>query len=153
MALRVRKVAEQEELNTLLRGGITGGRKLLSGIFGLDGVTLVFSSPAATVTFATTPSSSQVALSAKEILDQINAVGALSGYAHTDQAGKLVIEDPAGATAVVLGNTGTANAALGFSDGGATGVVFGGPGSGAPEVIALSPDAQGSGTFILLTDE
>lgn len=154
MALRVRKVAELEEVNTFIRGGIIGGKDIRRGVFGLDGLTLIFTSPAATVTFATTPPSSQIALSAAEILAQINAVGALTDYGRLDSAGRLVIEDPNGATAVVLSDTGTANALLGFdASDDTTGVVYGTPGSGAPEIVSVSMDAQGSGTFILLTDE
>lgn len=154
MALRIRKIAELEEVNSFIRGGIIGGRDIRRGVYGLDGLTLIFTSPAATVTFATTPASPQIALSATEILTQINAVGALTGWARCDSAGKLVIEDPLGATAAVLADTGTANTLFGFNDDDpTTGVVYGAPGAGAPEVVSLSMDAQGSGTYILLTDE
>lgn len=154
MALRVRKVAELDEVNTFLRGGIVGGKDIRPGIYGLHGLTLIFTSPAATVTFATTPAGSQEKLTARQILDQINAVGALSGYARTDGSGKLTIESPTGATAVVLGAAGTANAFFGFNtDGATTGIVFAVPGGNAPALVALSMDAQGSGTYILLTDE
>lgn len=114
MALRVRKIGGIEELNAFLRGGIIGGADIRRGVYGLDGLTLVFSAPAATVTFATVPPSTQIALSAKEILTQIEAVVALAGFGTFEREGKLRFEDPAAAVAVVLAS-GTALSKLGFN--------------------------------------
>lgn len=155
MALKVRKIAEIEELNTFLRGGIIGGRDIRRGILGLiDGKTLVFLAPAVTITFATTPSGEQVGLTVKEILTQLNT-GALTGFAKIDSAGRVVIEDPAGATAVVLDvSVSTGEGLFGF--GGAVdhaGTVYGTPGSGAPELVSVDSDGLGSGTYLVTTDE
>lgn len=152
MPLLVRKFAELQQINTLLRGGIRGGRVIDKGIYGLDGATLVFSAPAATVTFATTPSGEQQALSRKQILDQINAVVGLVGWAKFAD-GKLVIEDPAGAVAVVLANTSTALAAFGFDKDGATGVVYAAPGGAAPALVGVSLETLSSSTYVVVTEE
>lgn len=152
MALRVKKIGEIDELNTYLRGGIIGGRDIRRGVHGyIDGKTLVFSAPAGTVTFATTPSGEQVGLTAKEILTQINAIHA--GYAHIDASGRLVVEDPAGAVSVVLGATSTADTIFGFSKNGQTGKVINAPDGVVPKLVSIGQDALGGGTYLLTTDE
>lgn len=137
MPLLVRKFAELSTVNNLLRGGIRGGRIIKQGVYGLDGETLVFTSPAVTVTFATTLPGEQQVLSRKEILDQINAVVGLVGWAKFVD-NQLVIVDPAGAVAVVL-SSGTALAAFGFAST---------PASGSLQAVAGSALIDGE-NFVL----
>ncbi len=150
MALVVRKIGELEELNTYLRGGIIGGKNISRGIYGLNGLTLVFTTPVATVTLATTPANDQIALSAKDILAQINAV--IAGYAKIDSSGKLVIENPAGGN-VVMTATSTADTKLGFGKDGASGALHSKPGGAAPSLVDVSLTSLGGGTYLLVTDE
>lgn len=151
MPLLIRKFAELQMINTLLRGGIRGGRLIDSGIYGLDGQTLVFTAPAITITFATTPSGEQQVLTRKEILDQINT-GALDGWAKFAD-GLLTVVDPAGATAVDLANTSTALAAFGFDADGATGVVYAAPGGAAPALVSVGLESLSSSTYLVATEE
>lgn len=153
MALLVRKIGELDEVNALLRGGIFCGRSLLeSPTYGLDGKTLVFNSPGATVTFATTLPGPQQALTIKQIIDQINAVPTLAGYASAFE-GRLFIIDPAAATAVELDNTGTANAILGFDPAGVAGEIYNAPGGAPPALVDITPMQQVSGGYLVTTDE
>lgn len=152
MTLRVKKIAEIDELNTYLRGGIIGGVDVRRGFSGnINGTTLVFNAPAGTVTFATTPMGSQVGLKIKDIIDQINAVHA--GYAHSDSQGRLVIEDPNGVVGVVLDATSTAARLFGFSVTGQVGTVINPPGGASPSLVSLSHGSLAEGTYLLVTDE
>ena len=161
MTLRIRKIGGIDELNTFLRGGIIGGLDIRGGVYGLHGQTLVFTSPVAvpppppelTVTFATTPVGSQVSLTSKEIVAQINAVPELAGLASTDREGRLVIEDPAGLISIELDGTGTANALLGFSASGQEGLVYAPPGGVAPKVTDITTSPLSGSTYLLTTDE
>jgi hypothetical protein len=152
-ALKARKFIDLTEVNNFLRGGVIGGKDLKSGgVFGLGGKTLVFTSPSATVTFATAHNSSQEVLTLKDILAQINAVGALTGYAKSGE-GHIFLEDPAGSTKVVLSNTGTANALLGFDPDGVSGIVFAAPGGTPPALISVDPLSLSGGGYVVTTVE
>lgn len=146
MALKVRKISDFESLNAFLRGGLIGGNDLNKPVYGLDGLTLILTSPAATVTFDTDPEGAQQALSLSQIIDQIDAQA--PGYAKAYK-GRLKLEDPAGATAVVIGN-GTANTILGFKNGQA-GVVYAAPTNAAPALVDIEP--LESSSFLVTTDD
>lgn len=151
MALLARKVGELAELNTLLRGGVLGGIDLhRAGVYGLDSLTLIVTAPSATVTFDTDPEGAQQPLSLKQILTQINAVGALTGYA-TAYEGRLRLEDPNGVVEVAVGN-GTANTILGLKDAQA-GVVYAAPGGAAPALVSVEALQQVGGGYLVVTDE
>lgn len=150
MALLVRKIAELTELNTLLRGGLIAGNSLKGPTYDLDGKTLITTTPAATVTFDTDPEGAQQPLTLKQIIDQINAVVGLVGFASAYE-GKLKLQNPTGASAVVIGN-GTANSILGLKNGQA-GVVYGAPGETAPALVSVEALQNVGGGYLLITDE
>jgi len=153
MALYVRKIADIQNVNARLRGGISAGKDLRMGLYGLHGLTLVFTAPVATVTFTTPGASNQEALSLKQILTQINAVVGLVGWATIDHQRRLVIVDPTGAVGVVLDATSTAAASLGFDEDGQAGMVYAVPGGAAPALVNLSASPENSTTYLLITDE
>jgi hypothetical protein len=150
MALLVRKVAELADVNTLLRGGVIAGNDLRAGAYGLDGKTLITSSPAAMVTFDTNPEGAQQPLTLKAIIDQINAVAGLVGYAKAYE-GRLKLEHPSGTTKVTLGN-GTANVLLGFKNG-ETGTIYAAPGGSAPALVSVDSMQSTSGGYLVVTNE
>lgn len=148
MALLARKIGDLEELNVYLRGGLVGAAELKAPVYGLDGLTLILTTPAATVTFDTDPEGAQQPLSLVEIVEQINAQAA--GYAGVYK-GRLRLMDPAATTGVTVGN-GTANTILGFVNTQA-GVPYAAPGNTAPALVSVSP-MQGSGAgYLVVTDE
>ena len=150
MPLLVRKVGELQEVNTLLRGGLIGSKNLQKATYDLDGKTLVTTTPVATVTFDTNPEGAQQPLSLKQIIDQINAVSTLAGFAGAYE-GCLKLEDPTGGTGIVIGN-GTANGTLGFKSGQA-GVVYSEPGSSAPALVDVSVLQNVGGGYLVVTNE
>ncbi len=145
MALKAQKVSDLEALNQLLQGAMMGGADLKAGVFGLDGRTLILTAPAVTVTFDTNPEGAQQPLTAKQIMDQVNAASA--GLASIYQ-GHLVLQDAAGVT---VGN-GTANAKLGFKNGAAV-VPYAAPGNTAPALVSVDPIQQSGGGYLVITDE
>lgn len=135
------KFREIAEVNLFLVGGIRGGipidgfaQNIASGNGTavapvLVGKTLIFTTPAKTVTFAAGADPGG-RLTAKEIVAQILAVG---GLAVTLFEGRLFISEASPSTGTVLSNTGTANALLGFDTAVASsGKVYGTPFGGAP---------------------
>lgn len=152
MALLIRQLDSIEDINVFLRGGIQGRVKLGKDLFDLNGKTLIFTGPAVTVTFATTPAAAQVPLSVSAMLGQLNTQ--LTGnYVARIVRGRLVVVDSTGALATVLANTGTANAALGFvTDVATTGVVYAPASGAAPRLISIDPLAT-SAAYLITTDE
>ena len=150
MALLVRKIADLQNVNRLLRGGIIGGRTIKSGLFRLDGTTLVFTTPSVTVTFVTSPASPEISLGLSEILTQINAaLGA--GFAKFFE-GRLLVQNPTAVAPIVLAS-GTALAAFGFDANGATGVVYNEPGGVAPALVSIGLTSLSSSTYVVVTEE
>lgn len=149
MALSLKKMGGLEDVNVFMRGGHVGGKDLRRGVFGLHGKTLIFTTPAGTVTFATPNASLQEALTATQIVAQINAVHA--GMAKTDQKGRLVLEKdpPVGIAATALS---TALPLLGFGDSALAGTVYNPPGT-PPSVESITPAHTTDGVFYLLLDE
>jgi hypothetical protein len=150
MALFIRKMGEIEEVNAFLRAGIVGGFNLAKAgkIYELDGKTIVLTTPAVTVTFATTPSAPQVGLTFKEILAQINAASA--GLARA-MNGRLHLELPVPGPLVCTG--GTALAQLGFDPTGFTTVLVAAPGGAAPTLEFLQTTSLNDGSYILGINE
>lgn len=146
--LNTRRFGTPELMDLFLKGGIFGALKLTSAIFGLDGLTLVFTSPAAkTVTFS---DSDQRGLPPGEILEQIG----------------LELNDPAATTeggSPLSGITMASETLTLYLDGSPTKteVVFGTESGEAPILAvlnaALNPlgvtaTAGGAGGVILTTD-
>jgi len=148
--LRVKKINGLEELNTFLRGGILGGKKFEgSALYGLHGLTLVFTSPAAsTVTFATPGSSSQEALSLKDVVAQINAV--VAGIARMHD-GRLLLQHSS--TKITITGASTALTALGFDATGVTGTVYAAPGGAAPALVSASNNGPNMNAYLVVTNE
>lgn len=148
--LKVQKLSDLQIVNMTLQGGLLSGKDIGAGsVYGLDGKTLVFTSPVGTVTFATPNGSEQEPLTLKEIVAQINAVPALAGYAHIYK-GKLMLK---GAAKVTMSNTSTAAADLGFDSGGSTGTLYAAPGGSAPALVSIQEAEHTPNTFLLTTDE
>ena len=126
MALKFIKASTAEEMTRRINGLITGKRNLIVGRdqrpnpaaapnnlykHPIDGLTLIFTTPVATVTFVGD-------LDSKEIIAALDASGLGTGKAHlwkTDPNGGMVLSFWDDTTPVVMSHTGTANAYFGFS--------------------------------------
>lgn len=143
MPLRVKKFVSAYEMETFLNGGIRGGTPLDGPVQIAHNSTLIFTTPAATVTF----SSPTGRLLPAAILTQINAQLGSNGSAKM-QDKTLVIEKADGSAPIVLSASGTANGSLGFSSTTATtGKIYGSDPTSPPAVVALAAD--GSYTLIV----
>lgn len=154
MAIKIRKINDLERVELLLRGGILGGKSLKDGpIYNLDAKTLIFTQPEAkTITFATTPHSTQEPLTLSQIITQINA-GLTDPLASAIQ-GQLTFVEAIPDDGVTIDKAGTANKLLGLdSDDDMVGVIYNGPGGGTPQLISLSIVANCDGMYIVVTDE
>jgi len=98
------------EMQFKLQGGIIGGRQLSQPFFPVAGLTLVFTTPAATCTFVA--GASPQGLTFAEIKTQIQAAIANTAVQTIELA--LGVR-PTNGIGVVLGATGTANSFFGFS--------------------------------------
>lgn len=152
MAIVARKFASLADLNAYLGGRLRGSTNLMrSGeSLYLHGLTLIFTTPAETVTFAATPAVAQVPLTIQEVKTQIEAqtTGVVVGFVNG--ALELYMSTPG---AIGIDKDGTANALLGFdnsADRAATPVSE--PGGAAPAFVALSPES-GSNSYILTTED
>lgn len=153
MALNLRKLASIDEITVLLKGHILGGVNVpgTHSARYLHGKTLVFNTPADTVTFVATPASAQVPLSLQEILDQITtqAAGVSAQFNRLGQL-ELFVTTPG---PINLDLTGTANAMLGFDTAVDTAAApFDVPGGTPPALVQVVSD-HGSNSFLVITDE
>lgn len=151
-ALRVVYV-ENDRINHFLRGGVVGGKDLSDGVYGLDGLTLVFTSPAATVTFSTPGSSSQEKLTLPEIISQIATVLG-GGFLVSQLRGRLAIVEAAPSAGVALGTTGTGHQLLGFpNDTAVVGTVYGPPNEASPPLLVSIQPSTNSNTSLITVAE
>jgi len=140
------------ELEIFLQGAIMAGVQIPAlGLFGLNGKTLIFSSPgAATVTFVTTPAGSQIPLEFKDIKSQIEtAVPAVKALMYDR---RLVLIEAAVGSGVTITKLGTSNSILGFDSAVADTigkVIKPGP-AVKPYFLQMLPTDDG---FVLLTEE
>ena len=157
MALKTYRFASHKEMDTFLRGGISAGAKIKLAVSpgpgapnsatklavqGLHNKTLVFTTPAKTVTFA---DASGAGLSLKEILAQINT-GLGAGYTARFDDSLLIIEDDDASGPVVLtGATSTAASVFGFPPVTVSGVVYAPPDGVAPRLLMHAPDNKMDG--------
>lgn len=126
MAIKFIKSSTAEGMARLLNGLILGKRNLILGRdqrpnpaaapndlykHPVNGLTLIFTTPAVTVTFVGD-------LDSKQIIAALNASGLGTGKAHlwkTDSNGGMVLSFWDDTTPMVMSHTGTANSYFGFS--------------------------------------
>lgn len=153
MPLVARKFGKLADVNAFFIGKLVGGVNIFkdAGSLYLHGLTLVFTTPAATVTFAASPAVAQVPLTPAQVKSQIETQ-TTNGVLVSFRDGCLeLIAAPSGT--LVLGAAGTANSKLGFMSGAAsTAKPVTAPGGAAPSLVSLSPDT-GSNGYILVVSE
>lgn len=153
MVLRVLKVVRLQGLNTFLRGGLRSGKDLRKEGLYLNGKTLKLSPGSVTVTFASTPAGTQVAIPLPSVLAQIKAQAAAFS-ALTDTDGHLVLEEVTPSAGVTVDHTGTANAILGLDTAAdMVGKVYNAPGAGAPEFVGLEAAPTCEDAFMVIVNE
>ena len=150
-ALTFRRMKSEFEANNFLQGAIRlplpykGNER----IFGLDGLTLVFTAPAGTVTFADAASEG---LTLKEVIEQINTdVAALRAELRD---GVLYVKQVTPSASVVL-NLATSTAAPIFklkTTGTLSGKFYNPPDGVAPRLVSFADTGVMDG-FTLLTEE
>lgn len=178
MAQRVYKFTDIFQVQTFLNGGIIAGALkgaqnggspagIGSGIYGLVGATLKFTSPSAvTVTFVASDGAGGSAdpalpvdqrnpnpqvLTFKDIKAQIEA--AIATVRVTSYEGRLVLTEVTPTSGVALDNTGTANALLGLDNAGSTtGKVYAPPPSATPPCWTWAY-SDGSNSHVVYTLE
>lgn len=151
MVLDIRKFSSLESLNAFIKGRLRGSTDLVktpSSLY-LHGRTLIFATPAATVTFAASPTAAQVPLTKAQVKTQIEAQAA--GVLVSFVQGAIELRaNPAGT--LVLDKDGTANALLGFPTKADTTVTpVSPPGGSNPEFISVGPEGSQS-TYLLTLD-
>ena len=136
MSHKFYKFGTIDEVEHFLNGGIRGSGSKLDGkvVYGLHNLTLVFNTPAGTVTFS---DASNAGLSLVDIKTQIETDVAALKVKFRD--GHLWIIDDDVSGPVVLDATGTANTKFGFSDTtDSAGVVYATFGGTAPAVAFIN---------------
>jgi hypothetical protein len=151
MVLDIRKFSGLDSLNAFVKGRLRGSTDLVktpSSLY-LHGLTLIFATPADTVTFAASPAAPQVPLTRAQVKAQIEAQAA--GVLVNFVQGAIELRaDPAGT--LVLDKDGTANALLGFPTKADTTVrPVNPPGGASPIFISVGPEGS-QGTYLLTID-
>lgn len=155
MPLVARKFQSLDALNVFLQGGIEVGSQLnlVNGkVHGLHGLTLVFTTPAGTVTFA---DADGLGLSLLDIITQINDdVATLKARSINDGGQqRLVIIEVSPTGGVVLdGATSTANQVFGFSESTVTGTFYNPPDGVAPRLIATESSPGNDSTVVIVEE-
>lgn len=155
MTIAHRKIRDLDRVDIFLNGGVFGGKDFRLGLYGLHGKTLKLVSPGAgTVTFVASPGNDQGYLTLAQIIDQINAgVGGFASITARSLRGELAMIEDSPSSGVIVDKTGTANPLLGFSSVvDTTGIVYGAPGSGAPQYLQTVIVPM-DGTYLITTDE
>ncbi len=150
MSIRVYRFETSTDAEHFLNGGISGGAEIVHAgrVLGLHNKTLIFTSPAGTVTFS---DPTGAGLSAGDIKSQIEA--ALATLKVTYHGYKIRIIRATPTAPVVLSNTGTANPIFGFGSAvAATGVVFNPIGGAAPAIMTTeaNPNSDGWAIWVVL---
>lgn len=149
-ALTLRRLKSEFDANVLLQGGIRLPLSLRGNerIYGLHGLTLVFTAPAGTVTFS---DATGQGLSPKDIMDEINTdVAALRA---TLRDGVLYVVQVTPSAGVVLdGAASTARPVLKLPNGNLSGTFYNPPSGVAPRLISFADTGVMDG-FTLLTEE
>jgi len=151
MALHIKKVSGLEELEIFLRGGVVGSTPI-TGVYGLNGKTLITSKPnSKTLTFETPNESSQDMLTLAEIIRQINE--GLDENVVTAKAlkGAIVLMEATPSTGVTVDADGTANALLGLdSTNDTVGKVHTPLGGTKPNLVLFQAEFN---NYVVITDE
>jgi hypothetical protein len=169
MPLLIRKFSNLDAANILLRGGIIGGRDIVSAAsrggatltgsspqasaqsaLYLHGLTLIFTTPNETVTFASSPTNAQVPITLATAIAQIHAQ--TTGIKAQLIDGRMAFVDEDASAIVALSDAGTANAIFGYGNTAVSGVLYGAPGEAAPALVSASAVAN-SNTYLVVTDE
>lgn len=158
MVLQIHKIKGLDRAEVFLAGGVFGAN-LTKGVYGLDGLDLILSSPQvanptpppATLPQTVTFSAPDGFLSFDDILSQI--IAGLVGVRAKGIRGELVIVENTPTSGVTVDKTGSANSRLGFTTNVDTvGTVYAALGGGAPELVKLGLSALSDGTYIMILD-
>lgn len=154
-ATRLRKFGSMEEAELFLRGSVASGPIKTAApsdttVYGLNGLTLIFTNPSHTVTFSDT---SMAGLSLSAIVAQITAVlgGSANVKISTDR--RIIITETSPTTGVVLSNTSTALAKLGFDPAGVSGKVYAPPSGVAPRWLDINTFGPSESLIMIATEE
>lgn len=156
-ANRVLKFSTISMLQSFLNGALRGAN-IASGVDGIVGLTLKFTSPGVhTVTFVASsgtsdPYASPTFLRFADIKSQIEAVA--TGVSVRQEGGTIILIETAPTSGVALAGDGTANKLLGFDTGNATvGKVYSPPGvtPGAQQWTWI--DSTGENAYLVTTWE
>jgi len=149
--LKILQFGNLRRVGFVLNGGIAGGKRVINSggkVLGLNGKTLIFTTPAGTVTFSDTGGTG---LSMADIIAEIVGTGGLSGLKPGFSDGYLNVIETTPTNGVVLAGTGTANAAFGFGKSTVTGLVYDPPGGSAPRMVGgIQVRAQLDGYYVLV---
>lgn len=154
VATRLRKFGSMEDAELFLRGSVASGPIEEAGpsnttVYGLNGLTLVFTTPSHTVTFSDT---SMGGLSLSAIVAQITAVLGVSANVKIVSR-RIIITEASPTTGVVLSNTSTALAKLGFDPAGVSGKVYAPPDGTAPRWLDISTFGPSESLIMVATEE
>ena len=151
--LKLQRIKTEFDANILLQGGIRFGIPLKGNekFFGLDGLTLVFTAPSTTITFADPDS---LGLLVKDVIDQIDSDSASALRAFVRDSVFYVIQ-PTPSAAVSLNLAAPSTAAPNFglkTTGTLTGIKYNPPDGVAPRLISFA-DTGVMDSFTLITEE
>lgn len=151
MALVIKKFSGLSDLNAFVRGTLRGGvdlAKTSSSLY-LHGLTLIFTTPSATVTFASTGTAAQVPLTLAQVKSQIEAQAA--GVLVTFNQGMIDLRMSTPGT-IALAAGGTAKGLLGLPAGAASATPLSAPGGSAPSLVSVGPEGSQSNYLLTYSD-
>lgn len=149
MSLKVYEFDTTKEMEFFLQGGVRGGKVVVNQwgrLYGLHGKTLIFTTPAATITFS---DPTGAGLTYEAISDQIRATATTLFVFWRDKIMHIQMATPT--AAVVVDKDGTANSTFGFS--GAkdhAGQYFTGPSGSVPRLIETGVKPRRDGFYVIV---
>ncbi len=154
--IAARKFGTLQELEIFVQGGLVGGFDLFKKsvgpggqeFWGLDGKTIVFTTPSATVVFDTNPENTY--LSVQDIISQIDTQTSNAVKPRLFK-GRLVLIEGTPTSGLVATGASTALALLGFDKGGFSTDVLNSDGTTSPFIIELQQTHDNF--FFLVTEE
>lgn len=149
MALKTYEFDNVKDMERFLQGWISGGKNVVNGsgrIMGLHNKTLIFTTPAGTVTFS---DASGDGLTLKEVSDQITA--AIASLSVSWKDGWISIHKTDMSDGVTLSKNGTANTAFGFSTAkDNVGLIYNGPTGATPRLVESNVKARRDGYYVIV---